>query len=66
MGLGYDIFKKLHDGSPLWVTQAATLEEAKRHLETLAGSARAEYFIRDATTGEVHRDPGSIVSDSTG
>jgi hypothetical protein len=63
MSLGYDIFKRLHDGSPLWMTQAATLEEAKRHLESLAGSEHAEYFIRDATTGEVLHDLGSIASD---
>jgi hypothetical protein len=63
MGLGYDIFKKLDDGSPLWVMQAATLEEAKRHLESLAPTGPGEFFVRDASSGEVLSDPGLIASD---
>jgi hypothetical protein len=58
MSLGYDIFKKFQDGSPLWIMQAATLDEAKKHIEALAGAGAAEYFIRDASTGEVLGDPG--------
>jgi hypothetical protein len=63
MGLGYDIFKKLDDGSPLWVMQAATLDEAKRHLESLARTGPGQFFVRDASTGEVLSDPGLIASD---
>jgi hypothetical protein len=35
MSLGYDIFKKLEDGSPFWVTQVTTLTEAKEKLAAL-------------------------------
>jgi hypothetical protein len=53
MNLGYDIFKKLDDGSPLWIMQIATLEEAKQQLEVLVAASPAEHFIRDASNGEI-------------
>ncbi|HEY4740852.1 MAG: hypothetical protein WA734_10450 [Candidatus Acidiferrales bacterium] len=53
MNLGYDIFKKLDDGSPLWVMQVATLEEAKKQLEALVRATHAAHFIRDASNGEI-------------
>jgi hypothetical protein len=53
MGLGYDIFKKLGDGSPLWIVQVASLDDAKQKLEALVRALPAEYFIRDASTGQV-------------
>jgi hypothetical protein len=53
MGLGYDIFKKLDDGSPLWIMQVGVLDDAKKKLEALVSAKPAEYFIRDASTGEV-------------
>jgi len=37
MGLGYDIFRELSDGNPLWIAQAATLKESRgqaRHTGT--------------------------------
>lgn len=53
MGLGFDIFRQLGDGSPLWVTHAPTVEEAKDKLDTLARTLPAEYFIRDATNANI-------------
>jgi hypothetical protein len=53
MGLGYDIFRELRDGSPLWITHAPTLKEAKDKLDTLASILPAEYFIRDATNAKI-------------
>ena len=53
MGLGYDIFRELSDGSPIWVTHAMTLEEAKQKLEELAGALAASYFIRDARSAQI-------------
>jgi hypothetical protein len=53
MNLGYDIFKKLDDGSPLWIMQVATIDDAKKDIEDLIYTMPAEYFIRDASTGEV-------------
>jgi hypothetical protein len=53
MGLGYDIFRELSDGSPLWVAQADTLKEAEEKLDTLARTLPAKYFIRDASSAEI-------------
>jgi hypothetical protein len=60
MALGYDIFKKLDDGSPLWIGQIATLDDAKKKLQALVRATPAEYFIRDAATGEVIASLGPI------
>jgi hypothetical protein len=53
MDLGYDIFRTLEDGAALWIKQVATLDDGKKHLVDLVGAAPAEYFIRDASTGEI-------------
>jgi hypothetical protein len=53
MGFGYDIFKKLDDGTPYWLAQAGTLSEAKEKLEVFFRDKPAEYFVRDASTGKV-------------
>jgi hypothetical protein len=60
MELGFDIFRSLDDGTPLWIKQVATLDDGKQHLAALMSAAPAEYFIRDASTGEiVHRLGGN-------
>jgi hypothetical protein len=51
--VGFDIFRKLRDGSPVWVTHAPTLREAQVKLDTLARTLPAEYFIRDSATAEI-------------
>ena len=53
MGLGYDIFRELSDGNPLWIAQAATLKEAQEKLDTLARTVPANYFIRDASSAKI-------------
>lgn len=53
MDFGFDIFRKLDDGTPLWIKQVATLDDGKIHVAGLASSTPAEYFIRDASTGEI-------------
>jgi hypothetical protein len=53
MNLGFDIFRTLDDGTPLWIKQVATLEEGRKSLDALISTAPAEYFIRDASTGEI-------------
>lgn len=53
MDLGFDIFRTLEDGTPLWIQQAPTLDEGKQYLQALIGAAPGEYFIRDASTGEI-------------
>jgi len=53
MGLGYDIFRELSDGNPLWIAQATTLKEAEDKLETLARTLPTKYFIRDAASATI-------------
>ena len=56
MGLGYDIFKKLDDGSPIWVGQADSLGAAQQALESLRRASPGHYFLRDANSGAVIPD----------
>jgi hypothetical protein len=53
MNQGYDIFRKLDDGSPLWIADLASLSEAKEKIKLLVSQSAAAYFIRDASTGKV-------------
>jgi hypothetical protein len=53
MTQGYDIFRKLDDGSPLWIADLASLSEAKEKIQLLVSQCAAAYFIRDASTGKV-------------
>jgi hypothetical protein len=56
MSLGYDIFRKLDDGNPLWIAEADSLIEAKKKIEALLSQSSAEYaayFVRDASSGDV-------------
>lgn len=53
MSLGYDIFRELSDGNPLWIAQATTFEEAQEKLDTLARTVPAKYFIREAATAKI-------------
>jgi len=51
--LGYDVFRKLDDGSAVWVREAATLDEAKAIIKALSRGEPSGCFIRDATTGKI-------------
>jgi hypothetical protein len=51
--LGFDIFRKMEDGHPLWIAEVAVLKEAKTQLYALASKAPGEYFIRDASNGKI-------------
>ena len=53
MGLGYDIFRELSNGDPLWIAQAATLKEAQDKLDVLARTVPANYFVRDAASAKI-------------
>ena len=53
MNLGFDIFRTLDDGTPLWIQQVATLDDGRKSLDALISAAPAEYFVRDASTGEI-------------
>jgi hypothetical protein len=51
--LGFDLFRTLDDGHPLWIAEVATLEQAKTNLHALALKSRGVYFIREASTGKI-------------
>jgi len=51
--LGFDIFRTLDDGHPLWIAEVTTLDQAKTNLHALALKSRGKYFIREASTGEI-------------
>jgi hypothetical protein len=51
MGLGFDIFRRLDDGHPLWIAQADNLEDARRKLEAIRRINPGNYFVHDASTG---------------
>lgn len=69
MKFGFDIFRQLDDGSPIWIANLPTRARAQQEVAALQRSAPARYFIRDAETGEVvnHFEPGpSGKKDSAG
>ena len=53
MGLGFDIFRRLDDGTPLWIAQADTFDDAKRQLDAIRQKKPGHYFVHDASTGEL-------------
>lgn len=53
MKLGYDIFRQLHDGSPIWIANVQTRAQAEQRVSLLRLSQPARYFLRNAETGAV-------------
>ena len=53
MSTKFDIFKRLPDGHPIWVTAVENLEEAKRQLVQMAETSPGDYFIFSAREGLV-------------
>ena len=53
MTLGYDIFRTLGDGSPLWIARASKVADAKETLYTLVHLILAVYFARDNRTHSI-------------
>jgi len=53
MKLGFDIFRQLDDGSPIWIANVQTRAQAQERVAVLRRSIPARYFIRNAETGAV-------------
>jgi len=53
MKFGFDIFRQLDDGSPIWIANLATRAQAHQEVAVLQRTAPACYFVRDAETGAV-------------
>jgi hypothetical protein len=62
---GFDIFKQLDDGSPIWVHNVQTRAQAEREMASLLRSVPARYFVRDAETGAVITNCGLGVPENT-
>ena len=60
MDFGYDIFRKLDDGTPMWVTQVGSLDDGKNLIHTLSSATPGAYFIRDASTGKIIFNSGGV------
>ena len=41
----FDIFKRLPDGDPVWITAVQGLQEAKEQVARTAANSPGEYFI---------------------
>jgi hypothetical protein len=61
MKVGYDIFRQLDDGSPIWVANVHMHAQALEKVAALRRSAPARFFVRNAETGAVITDsePGT-------
>ena len=51
MSLVFDVFQKEPGGSVLWRATAATMAEARAHIQKLAMEAPGEYVILDMRSG---------------
>jgi hypothetical protein len=56
MKLGYDIFRQLDDGSPIWIANVQTRPQAEQKMALLRRSNPGRYFLRNAETGAVIGD----------
>jgi hypothetical protein len=51
METNFDIFKRLQNGRPLWITVAPGIEEARARVDRLEAIAPGEYLIYSQTKG---------------
>jgi hypothetical protein len=47
----FDVFKRLSDGKPLWITAASTRDEARKRINRLGTIAPGEYLIYSQKQG---------------
>lgn len=65
MKLGYDLFRRLEDGNPLWITKVETLAEAKEKIDSYNRAFPGSYFIRDAQTGAILNESKTLRPNAT-
>ena len=53
MDTNFDIFKRLRDGKPLWITSVPQIEEARSRVDRLGAIAPGEYLIYSQSKGIV-------------
>jgi hypothetical protein len=55
----FDIFMRLPDGQPVWIKAVDTLEEAGRQLAEIKAKLPAQYFIFNASNGQMFSEAPS-------
>jgi hypothetical protein len=53
MEMNFDIFKRLRNGRPVWITSVPEIEEARVRVHRLEGIAPGEYLIYSQERGLV-------------
>jgi hypothetical protein len=53
LNTNFDIFKRLQNGRPLWITAVPGIDEARARVDRLEAIAPGEYFIYSQTKGIV-------------
>jgi hypothetical protein len=53
MGVGYDIFRNVRFGGPIWITTVATRGEVQQTLHALEWVDPGDYFTREVPSGEI-------------
>lgn len=53
MEMNFDIFKRLRNGKPVWITCVPEIEEARVRVNRLEGIAPGEYLIYSQERGLV-------------
>jgi hypothetical protein len=53
MEMNFDIFKRLRNGKPVWITSVPEIEEARVRVNRLEGIAAGEYLIYSQERGVV-------------
>jgi hypothetical protein len=53
MEMNFDIFKRLQNGNPVWITSVPEIEEARVRVNRLEGIAPGEYLIYSQERGLV-------------
>jgi hypothetical protein len=51
--MNFDIFKRLRNGKPVWITSVPEIEEARLRVNQLEGIAPGEYLIYSEEKGLV-------------
>ncbi len=53
MKVTYDIFRRLPDGSPVWIEAVQTLEGARARLRYLLEAQPGDYFVYDLVQNKI-------------
>ncbi|HTZ49707.1 MAG TPA: hypothetical protein VMH20_19105 [Verrucomicrobiae bacterium] len=55
----FDLFMRLPDGQPIWIKAVERLEEARKELAQMAERTPGNYFIFNASNGQLIANSGT-------